>query len=116
MTNGMNAIAVLKKPSIKGATSFLTSDTVLIVAGALLVTPILFGILSSLIIGKVPVLANNIMLALLVTSLILFILAGVFKGKLRALLVGAATGALVNAIQQTQFAQSVLARIGGAAG
>jgi len=113
MTNGMTAISVLKKPSIKGATNFLTSDTVLIVAGALLVTPILFGILSNLVVQKIPLLANNIMLALLATSLILFILAGIFKGKIRALLVGAATGALVNAIQQTQFAQNVLGRIGG---
>jgi len=32
------------------------------------------------------------------------------------LLIGAATGALINAIQQTAFAQQILARIGGAAG
>lgn len=115
MTNGTEAIQVLKRPSIQNISGFLTSDTVLIVAGALLVTPILFSILSSLIVGRVPLLANNIMLALLATSLILFVLAGIFKGKIRALLVGAATGALVNAIQQTQFAQTILARVAGAA-
>jgi len=118
MTNGSpkDLVTVLKKPSVKAISSFVTSDTILVVAGALLITPVLFAILSSLIIGRVPLLADNIMLALIATSFILAVLAGIFKGKLRMLLIGASAGAFINALQQTQFAQAILARIGGAAG
>lgn len=94
-------------------TDFVTSDTVIVVAGALLVTPILLAILSTFAVGKIPILRDNVLLALAVSSLILFILATLFGGKLRLLLLGASAGALINAIQQTSFAQNILSRVGG---
>ena len=114
-----SAIAILKKPqlSLGKFTSFVTSDTVIVVAGAILVTPILLGILSTTILGGLPVIRDNVFLALGLASLILFILAillrGVFGNKLSMLFFGASAGALINAIQQTSFAQNILNRIGG---
>lgn len=110
---------ILKKPQL-GLGKFLefvTSDTVIVVAGALVVTPILLGVLSTTILGGIPVIRDNVMLALGFASLILFVLAiivrGLFGNKLSLLLLGASAGALINAIQQTSFAQNILNRIGG---
>ena len=99
--------------SLSKFTDFVTGDTVLVVAGAILVTPILLGVIGTLTAGRIPLLQNNVMLALAVSSLIMFILATIFKGKIRLVLLGASAGALINAIQQTQFAQNILSRIGG---
>ncbi len=108
-------VQILKRPqiSLSKFTDFVTSDTVIVVAGALIVTPILLVVLSTTILGGIPVIRDNVMIALAVSSLILFILATLFKGKIRLLFLGAAAGALINAIQQTQFAQNILARVGG---
>jgi len=110
---------ILKKPtaSFGKFLEFATSDTVIVVAGAILVTPILLGVLSTTILGGIPVIRDNVMLALGMASLILFVLAiivrGIFGNKLSLLLLGASAGALINAIQQTSFAQNILNRIGG---
>jgi len=110
---------ILKKPTMAFGKffEFVTSDTVIVVAGALVVTPILLGVLSTTILGGIPVIRDNVMLALAFASLILFVLAiivrGVFGNKLSLLLLGASAGALINAIQQTSFAQNILNRIGG---
>jgi len=110
---------ILKKPqmTLGKFTEFITSDTVIVVAGAILVTPILLGVLSTTILGGIPVIRDNVMLALAAASLILFILAlvvrGVFGNKLSLLFLGASAGALINAIQQSSFAQNILKRIGG---
>ena len=108
-------VSILKKPNVNLSqfTNFVTSDTVIVVAGALLVTPILLGVLSTFIVGRIPVVRENILLTLAVSSLILFIIAAIMKGKIRLLFLGASAGALINAIQQTSFAQNVLGRIGG---
>lgn len=110
-------VAILRKPTMNLGrfTDFVTSDTVIVVAGALIVTPILLGVLSTFVVGRIPVIRDNVMLALAISSLILFILSAIFKGKLRLLFLGASAGALINAIQQTPFAQNILARIGGSA-
>lgn len=110
---------ILKKPqvAIGKFTDFITSDTVIVVAGALLVTPILLGVLSTTILGGIPVIRDNVMLALAATSLILFILALIVRGiagaKVSLLLLGASAGALINAVQQSSFAQNILKRLGG---
>lgn len=110
-------VQILSKvtPSLKlnKFAEFVTGDTVIVVAGALLVTPILLGVLSTFAIGRIPIVRDNVMLALAVSSLILFILAAIFKGKIRLLFLGASAGALINAIQQLEFAQNILNRIGG---
>lgn len=96
---------------LKQFANFVSSDTVVLVAGAIIVTPILLGVISTFVTGKVPVLRDNLMLALIAASILLFILSAIFKGKLRMLFLGASAGALVNAILQTSFAQNVLTRI-----
>lgn len=108
-------VQILSKPqlSLGRFVDFVSSDTVIVVAGALLVTPILLGVLSTSILGGLPVVRDNVMIALAVSSLILFILATLFKGRIRLALLGASAGALINAIQQTRFAQNILSRLGG---
>ncbi len=103
----------LKTPSLNVGrfSNFVTSDTVLVVVGAVVVTPILFGILSTFAISRVPILANNIALALLVASVIMFIIATIFSGKLRLIFIGASAGALIQAITQTQIARNVLDKL-----
>jgi len=96
---------------------FVTSETILVVVGAIIVTPILFGVLQAFAINKIPVVRDNLMLSLIITSLILFILATVFKQPMiRALLIGASAGALVSAVQQSSVVQNFLANISARAG
>jgi len=104
------------KPSLNFSrfTDFVTSDTVIVVAGAIIVTPILLTVIGTLTAGRIPIIRDNALLGLAFASLILFILAAVFKGKIRLLFLGASAGALINAIQQTSFAQNILNRIGSA--
>jgi len=103
----------LKTPSLDVSrfSNFVTSETAIVVLGAVVVTPILFGVLSTFAIGRVPVLANNLALALLVASVIMFIIATMFSGKLRMLFLGASAGALIQAITQTEFARGVLDKL-----
>ncbi len=107
----------LKTPEIKldKFAGFVTSDTVVVVAGALVVTPILLGVISSFATSNIPIIRDNVMLSLAFASLILFILSAIFKGKLRLLFLGASAGALINAITQTSFAKNILDRIGAGA-
>jgi len=100
--------------SLTKFTDFVTSDTVIVVAGAILVTPILLSVIGTLTAGRIPIIRDNVLLTLGLASLILFILSAIFKGKIRLLFLGASAGALINAIQQTSFAQNILNRIGEA--
>jgi len=111
-------VAGLKTPQIDLGkfTNFVTSDTMVLVLGAIIVTPILFGVLSTFAIGRIPLLRDNVLLALIAASVVLFILSAVFSGKIRMLFLGASAGALVNAIQQTSFAQNILSRIAASTG
>ncbi len=102
------------KIDIKRFTGFVTSDTIVVVIGALIVTPILFGILNTFALGKIPLARDNLMIALFLASIILFILSTIFSGKIRLLLLGASAGAVVSAIQQSSFVQGIIGRISAA--
>ena len=104
----------LKTPKIKigNFKEFLTSRELIVVAGAILVTPLLLGVITS-IVSRFPVLRDNIALGLAIGAFVLFILASMFGGMIRALVLGISAGVLITAIQTTSFGQSVLGRLGG---
>ena len=103
----------LKAPSLDVGrfSNFVTSETAIVVLGAVVVTPILFGVISTFVTGRIPITADNVALALLVAAVILFILATVFSGKLRMLFLGASAGAMIQAITQTSVARNILDKL-----
>ena len=103
----------LKTPQVsaKKFTDFVTSDTMFVVLGAIVVTPILFAVISTFVTGKLPISQDNVMIALIIASVIMFVLSTLFSGKIRMLLVGASAGAFIQAITQTSFARNVLDRL-----
>lgn len=106
---------IFKKPSLKvgGFTNFIQSNEFIAVASAVLITPVILGIVTNLI-SRVPLLRNNFAIGMLVASILIFILAGMFgSGMLRSVLLGVSAGVLLVGIQSTTIAQSLLNRLGG---
>jgi len=106
---------ILSKPSLKlgGYTSFIKSNEFVAVASAVLITPVVLGMVTSLI-GRLPFLRNNFAVGMIVASIIIFIIAGMFgTGMLRAVVLGISAGVLLVGLQSTSFVQSALNRLGG---
>ncbi len=106
---------ILKKPSLKlgGFTSFVQSKEFVAVASAILITPVVLGLVTNLI-GRLPFLRNNFAVGMIFASLFIFILAGMFgDGMLRAVILGISAGVLLVGIQSTTIAQTLLNRLGG---
>jgi len=106
---------ILKKPSLRlgGYTSFLQSKEFVAVASAVLITPVVLGLVTSLI-GRLPFLQNNFAIGMIVASIIIFIIAGMFgDGMLRAVILGISAGVFLVGLQSTTFVQSALNRLGG---
>ena len=106
---------ILSKPSLKlgGYTSFIKSNEFVAVASAVLITPVVLGMVTNLI-GKLPFLRNNFAIGMIVASLIIFIIAGMFgTGLFRAVILGISAGVLLVGLQSTSFVQGALNRLGG---
>ncbi len=106
---------ILSKPSLKlgGYTNFIKSNEFVAVASAVLITPVVLGMVTSLI-GRLPFLQNNFAIGMIVASIIIFIIAGMFgSGMLRAVVLGISAGVLLVGLQSTSFVQSALNRLGG---
>jgi len=111
MVNGQ----ILKKPAlrVKNFTSFVRSKEFVAVASAVLITPVILGLVTSLI-SRLPLLRNNFAVGMLVASIIIFIIASMFgDGLMRAVLLGISAGVLLVGIQSLTFAQNLLNRLGG---
>jgi len=107
----------LSVPSLKlgGYTSFIKSNEFVAVASAVLITPVVLGMVTNLI-GRLPVLRNNFAVGMIVASIIIFIIAGMFgTGMFRAVILGISAGVLLVGLQSTSFVQSALNRLGGIA-
>ncbi len=110
-----NMTQILSKPSLKlgGYTNFIKSNEFVAVASAVLITPVVLGMVTSLI-GRLPFLQNNFAIGMIVASIIIFIIAGMFgSGMLRAVVLGISAGVLLVGLQSTSFVQSALNRLGG---
>jgi len=108
-------VQILSKPSLKlgGFTNFIKSNEFVAVASAVLITPVVLGMVTSLI-GRIPFLQNNFAIGMIVASLIIFIIAGMFgSGMLRAVVLGISAGVFLVGLQSTTFVQSALNRLGG---
>jgi len=95
---------ILSKPSLRlgGYTSFIKSNEFVAVASAVLITPVVLGMVTSF--------------GMIVASIIIFIIAGMFgSGMLRAVVLGISAGVLLVGLQSTSFVQSALNRLGGIA-
>ena len=106
---------ILSKPSLKlgGFTNFIKSNEFVAVASAVLITPIILGMVTNLI-GRLPFLRNNFAIGMIVASIIIFIIAGMFgSGMLRAVVLGISAGVLLVGLQSTSFVQGALNRLGG---
>jgi len=111
MVNGQ----LLKKPTMRVAqfTNFVRSPEFVAVASAVLITPVILGLVTSLI-SRIPLLRNNFAVGMLVASIIIFIIASMFsEGLMRAVLLGISAGVLLVGIQSLTFAQNLLNRLGG---
>jgi len=83
-------------PSVKSFTNFATSNEMITVASAILVTPLILGSVASL--GtNLPVIGNNVWAVLLIASFIVFGLSSLVPaGMLRSIVIGVAGGLFIN--------------------
>lgn len=108
-------VAGLKTPSLRlgGFTSFVKSKEFVAVASAVLITPVILGLVTSMV-SRLPLLRNNFAVGMLVASIIIFIIAMMFgDGLLRAVILGISAGVLIVGIQSLSFVQSALNRLSG---
>jgi len=108
-------VAGLKTPSLKlsGFTQFVKSKEFVAVASAVLITPVVLGLVTSMV-SRLPLLRNNFAVGMLVASIIIFIIAMMFgDGLLRAVILGISAGVLIVGIQSLSFVQSALNRLAG---
>ena len=106
---------LLKRPSLKlgGFRSFITSKEFIAVASAVLITPVILTTVTALI-SRLPFLRDHFAIGMLIVSLAIFILAGMFgEGMLRAIMIGISAGVLLVGVQSTTIAQNLLNRLGG---
>jgi len=93
---------------------FLTSNEMIAVGSAVLLTPVILGTVTALI-SRFPVLRDNFAIGMAVAAFVIILLAGmVGAGFVRSVVLGLAAGVLLTAIQSTSTAQGLLARLGGA--
>jgi len=104
----------LIKSSVGGFTEFLKSDSVIIVASAIFLTPLTLGLVAG-IGSRFPGIGNNITLIFIIASIIVFMLAGavggMLRGKLRPILLGISIGLAFNAFTSTQFGNRLVSRL-----
>lgn len=108
-------VAGLKTPSLRlsGFTSFVKSKEFVAVASAVLITPVVLGLVTSMV-SRLPLLRNNFAVGMLVASIIIFIIAMMFgDGLLRAVILGISAGVLIVGVQSLSFVQSALNRLSG---
>ena len=107
--NMMNGI---KKPSMQIGKfkDFITSDKAVTSAAAILVTPAVLGIVDR-VIEKYPKFGNNATIALIVASIIIFIIAGFFSGIIQDVVLGAAIGVFINALLSIPAISNTVSRI-----
>jgi len=105
----------LKIPTLKlgGFRSFITSKEFIAVASAVLITPVILTTVTALI-SRLPFLRDHFAIGMLIVSIIIFILAGMFgETIMRAILLGVSAGVLLVGVQSTTIAQNLLNRLGG---
>lgn len=102
------------KSQVGGFTNFLKSDSVVLVASAIFLTPLTLGLVAG-IGSKIPFVGNNITLIFIVASIVVFILAGMMsgmlRGKLQPILLGISAGLAFNAFTSTQFGNRLVGRL-----
>ncbi len=103
----------IPKLDVDRFTKFLTSNEMIAVASAIIVTPLLLKSIES-VISRFPVLRNNFTIGLLVAAFFLFVLAGLVpSGMLRSVVLGVSAGVVITAV--APFFQDAFSklRIGG---
>lgn len=96
------------RKGIGGFTSFIFSDVALVAFSAVVLTPIVAAWIVPML-YRVPVLNNYPTLTLIVAAIVVFFVAGMFSGMLRALVTGVAAGLALNAFQSSAIGQRVIA-------
>lgn len=104
----------IKTPSLKtdNFVSFIKSNEMIAIASAILITPLVLSLVTSLI-SRVPFLRDHFAIGMLIASLAIFVLASMSSGAIRAVLLGISAGVLLVGIQSTTIAQNLLNRLGG---
>lgn len=102
------------KSQVGGFTNFLKSDSVILVASAIFLTPLTLGLVGGLG-GRIPFINTNITLIFIIASIAVFFLAGMvgsaLKGKLQPVLLGISAGLAFNALASTQFGNRLVNRL-----
>ena len=97
----------LGEKSLSQYKGFLFSDTTVIVASAIFVTPVVLGF-SAKYTQKA---GDKLWLYLIVIAFILFLVAGFVSGIIRAIFLGASLGVFFNAIIATSFGSKLASRL-----
>lgn len=92
---------------IGGFTSFIFSDVAVVAFSAVILTPLVQAWIVPML-YRVPVLNNYPTITLIVAAIVVFFVAGMFSGTLRALVTGVAAGLALNAFQASSIGQRVL--------
>jgi len=82
------------------------------VGSAVLLTPVILGTVTALI-SRFPLLRDNFAIGMTVAAFAIILIASMFSGVMRSIVLGLAAGVLLTAIQQTSVAQGLLSRLGG---
>jgi len=94
-------------------TDFIQSNEFIAVGSAVLLTPVILGTVTALI-SRFPVLRDNFAIGMAIAGFVIILIASMFSGMVRSIVLGLAAGVLLTAIQSTSTAQGLLARLGGA--
>lgn len=96
------------KRGVGGFASFIFSDVAVVAFSAVILTPIVAAWIVPLL-YRIPFLQNYPTITLIVAGIVVFFIAGMFNGLLRALFTGVAAGLALNAFQGSSFGQRILA-------
>lgn len=96
------------RKGIGGFTSFIFSDVAVVAFSAVVLTPIVAAWVVPML-YRIPFLQNYPTITLIVAAIIIFFIAGMFSGLLRAIVTGVAAGLALNAFQGSAIGQRVLA-------
>ena len=104
--------AALTKPTKTASKyfSFLTSSDAYLALGVVVGTPLGLG-LSNYILSRVPFIRGNVGIALVIASVIIFAIAGMFSGMISKMPLGISLGLAINALFTIPSIANLLGRI-----
>ena len=103
------------KLQVSKFTNFLTSDQAITAASAIIITPAVLGFVSRLT-SRSGFLVQHATVALLLSAILVFIVAGMMSGVIRSVLLGASIGIFVNAMLTVAPIAAAVNRIGAVSG